>query len=59
MLVNLSDEVRSSGFGYFGALADLKGLIEKITGHDVDILPEPIQKDELRQRVERDRIVAF
>ena len=59
VLVKLSGLVRESGFGYFGALADLKSMIEGFTGRAVDVLPEPIQKDRLRRNVERERIVAF
>lgn len=59
VLVRLSEPVRQSGFGYFGALADLKSMIEDFTGRAVDVLPEPIRKDRLRQEVERDRVVAF
>ena len=59
VLVKLSEPVRQSGFGYFGALADLKNMIESFTGRAVDVLPEPVQKDRLRRNVERERIVAF
>lgn len=59
VLVKLSEPVRQSGFGYFGALADLKSLIEDFTGRQVDVMPEPIQKDQLRRNVERERVVAF
>jgi predicted nucleotidyltransferase len=59
VLVKLSEPVRQSGFGYFGALADLKGLIENLTGRGVDVLPEPIQKEQLRRNVEQERVVAF
>jgi len=59
VLVRLSEPVRQSGFGYFGALADLKNMIESFTGRAVDVLPEPIQKDRLRRNVERERIIAF
>lgn len=59
VLVRLSEPVRQSGFGYFGALVDLKEMIEAMTGREVDVLPEPIQKDKLRRAVERDRVDAF
>jgi len=59
VLVKLSEPIRESGFGYFGALADLKNMIEGFTGRAVDVLPEPIQKDRLRRNVERERIIAF
>lgn len=59
VVVKLSDPVVNSGFGYFGALSDLKKMIENLTGRQVDIVPEPIRKDQLRRNIERDRIVAF
>jgi uncharacterized protein len=59
ILVKLSEPVRQSGFGYFGALADLKSMIESFTGRQVDVLPEPIQKEQLRRNVEKERIPAF
>ncbi|CAK7254949.1 nucleotidyltransferase domain-containing protein [Shinella yambaruensis] len=59
VLVKLSEPVRQSGFGYFGALVDLKEMIENLTGRPVDVLPEPIQRERLRQNVERERVVAY
>lgn len=59
IVVELTDEVRRSGFGYFGALTALREKIAHITGQRVDILSEPIESDRLRREVERDRAFAF
>ncbi|MDQ0319411.1 putative nucleotidyltransferase [Pararhizobium capsulatum DSM 1112] len=59
VLVKLSAPVASSGFGYFGALSDVKSMIEALTGRQVDIVSEPIRKEELRHNIKRDQVVAF
>jgi predicted nucleotidyltransferase len=60
VLVTFSDPVILSGFGYFSAVEDLRGLIATITGaQSVDILAEPVRKERLRQSVERDRAIAY
>jgi predicted nucleotidyltransferase len=57
--VSLEDRVFQSGFGYFSTLEDVREKIEGMTGRNVDVLSEPVQKERLRREVERDRVVAF
>ena len=57
--VSLEERVVQSGFGYFSTLETVRERIEDLTGRNVDVLPEPVGKERLRQEVERDRIVAF
>lgn len=60
VLVKLSEPVIQSGFGYFSALAILQERITDITGYDnVDVVAEPLTKDNVRRSVERDRAIAF
>jgi predicted nucleotidyltransferase len=40
-------------------LVGLERRLAEILGHDVDLLPEPIEHRRLRANVERDRRVAF
>ncbi|UIY30189.1 hypothetical protein LZK73_05730 [Neorhizobium galegae] len=49
-----------SGLGYFSALAILQERITEITGYEnVDVIAEPIQKENVRRSIERDRAIAF
>jgi uncharacterized protein len=60
VLVKLSEPVMQSGFGYFSTLAILQERIIDITGFDnVDVVAEPIGKNNVRLSIERDRTVAF
>jgi len=60
VLVKLTDPVAKSGWGYFSALAMLQERIINITGfYKVDVIAEPIEKERVRQSVEKDRKFAF
>lgn len=60
ILVQLTDPVVQSGFGYFSALARLQERIAEITDFEkVDVIAEPLQRERFRQSVERDRAIAF
>jgi predicted nucleotidyltransferase len=60
ILVRLTDPVVESGLGYFSALAILQERITEITGYDnVDVIAEPIEKDNVRRSIERDSAIAF
>jgi predicted nucleotidyltransferase len=60
ILVKLSEPVIQSGFGYFSALAILQERITEITGFTkVDVIAEPIAKENVRRSIERDRAIAF
>ena len=59
VVVRLTDEAQYRGFGYFGRIEELTRQLESILKRPVDVVTEPIRKDRLRRRVERDRTVAF
>ena len=59
VVVRLTDEARQGGFAYFGRIDSLSRRLAEILERPVDIVAEPIQKDRLRQAIEKDRIVAF
>lgn len=60
ILVKLSDPIVESGLGYFSALAILQERITAITGfRNVDVIAEPIAKENVRRSIERDRAIAF
>lgn len=60
VLVKFSEPVIQSGLGYFSALAILQERITEITGYEnVDVIAEPIQKENVRRSIEQDRAVAF
>lgn len=57
--IDLAAELdRSAGIGLFKFMAMEERLAE-ILGRKVDLLSEPIEKQRLRERVERDRRRAF
>jgi predicted nucleotidyltransferase len=37
----------------------LRGQIESILARPVDLIAEPVQKERLRQAIEKDRVFAF
>lgn len=59
VIVELTDEVLHSGFGYFATLHRLKERLEDITGRPVDVISELIEKPRLAKEIERDHQVAF
>jgi len=58
VVVQFTDEVRNEGFAYFGRIDSLSRRLAEILERPVDVVAEPIQKDRLRQAIERDRIIA-
>ena len=59
VLVKLKDDPTQGGFAYVGRLTDLSRRLTAILGRPVDVVTEPVHKDRLRRRIERDRILAF
>jgi predicted nucleotidyltransferase len=59
VLVKLEDDPDQSGFAYVGRLERLTLRLAAMLGRPVDIVTEPVRKDRLRRRIERDRILAF
>ena len=60
ILVTLSEPVVASGFGYYSALEILTEKIAVITGFEnVDVVAEPLRRESVRARVEKDRAPAF
>jgi predicted nucleotidyltransferase len=59
VVVHLEDAIMKSGFGYFGAMEDVRLKLQEIIGRPVDVVSEPISKNRLAREIERDRQVAF
>ena len=59
VVVRLSEDSRIEGFGYFGRLATIGRRLEAILGTQVDVVAEPIQKERLRERIQKERLLAF
>lgn len=59
IVVRLSREAKRGGFAYFGRLADLKQQLEQLLGCSVDLVVEPLEKQALRDAVEREAAIAF
>lgn len=59
VVVRMTDAVMHSGFGYFGAIEELREKLQTMTGRSVDIVSEPVRKERLAREIERDRQVAF
>ena len=59
ILVRLSPDAAAGGFAYFGHIDTLASRLEAIVGRPVDLIAEPIRKDQLRRRVQKDRVIAF
>jgi len=59
ILVRLSPDAAAGGVAYFGHIDTLASRLEAIVGRPVDLIAEPIRKDQLRRRVQKDRVIAF
>ena len=59
VLVRLTEEASQGGFAYFGRLDRLNRQLSEILGRPVDIIVEPVQKERLRQHLEKGRVLAF
>jgi predicted nucleotidyltransferase len=59
VVVRLTDEARRGGFAYFGRIERLRERLEGILARQVDVIAEPIEKERLRRRIEKDRVLAF
>src|SRR5437763_9411318 len=59
VVVRLTDDARRGGFAYFGRIERLRRQIESIVACPVDLIAEPVQKERLRQAIEKDRVLAF
>ena len=57
VVVRLTEDV--AGFAYFGRLDQLGRRLETILGRPVDVVAEPVRKDRLKRRIEKDLTVAF
>jgi predicted nucleotidyltransferase len=59
VVVRLTDAARNGGFAYFGRIDRLRSRLEAILARSVDLVAEPVQKERLREEIEKDRVLAF
>ena len=59
VVVRLTDDARRGGFAYFGRIDRLRRQLETILARPVDLIAEPVQKERLRQAIEKSRVLAF
>ena len=59
VVVCLSEEASQGGFAYFGRLEALSRRLHEILGRPVDLIAEPVSKDQLRRNIEKERLLAF
>jgi predicted nucleotidyltransferase len=59
VVVRLTEEASQGGFAYFGRLEALRDRLTAIVGRPVDVVAEPVRKDQLRRAIETERAVAF
>jgi len=59
VVVRLSEGFSKGGFDYFGRLDDLRKRLSVILGSKVDVIEEPVRKEQLRVEIDRDRTLAF
>ena len=59
VVVRLDHSKVGKGFSFFSDLDLLRQKLEAITGRPVDIVCEPVEKERLARRIERDRQLAF
>lgn len=59
LVVRLTDDARRGGFSYFGRIDRLRQRLESIVARHVDLIAEPVERERLRDSIEKDRILAF
>ena len=59
LVVRLSEAASQGGFAYFGRLDALTHRLHDILGCPVDIVAEPVGKDQLRRAIEKESALAF
>jgi predicted nucleotidyltransferase len=59
VVVRLTDQATKRGFAYFGQIEALRQRLSELLGRPVDLIAEPVSKERLRERIEKDRAVAF
>ncbi len=59
VVVRLREDIPRTGFAYFGRLAAVSSMLQQILGRPVDVIPEPIRKEELRRTIEIEAALAF
>lgn len=59
VLLQFDETSKRQGLAHVGRLMDLQERLATLLGHPVDIASEPMRRASFRERVERDRILAF
>jgi len=59
VVVRLTEEASQGGFAYFGRLDALRDRLSAIVGHPVDVITEPVRRDQLRRAIETESALAF
>ena len=57
--VRLSEGFSEPGFDYFSCLDALEAQLAQFLGCDVDVVEEPVRKERLQKKIDRDRALAF
>ncbi len=57
--VRLSNEFSQGGLDYFWQLEQLQERLSRLLGCKVDVVTEPVRKEQLRAEIDRDRALAF
>ena len=59
VVVRLDSRAETGGFAYFGRLDALRTQLSGIIGHPVDLIAEPLRREDLREAIAREGAVAF
>lgn len=57
--VRLSKDFANGGFAFFDRFDELRALLSRILGVDVDLVEEPVRKARLQAEIDKDRALAF
>lgn len=57
--VRLAESFSSGGFDYFGRLDSLEQQLSLLLGCRVDVVAEPVRREQLQHEIDRDRALAF
>ena len=59
LAVRVTSRFSAGGFDYFGQLERLERRLRKILGCEVDVVPEPVDKQQFQDSIDKDRAIVF
>lgn len=59
LAVRLSEEFCNGGFDFIRQLDLLERRLRQLIGHEVDVIEEPVDRQQFQEEIDRDRALVF